>query len=274
MTPTAFRTRKSSRHAKSVAEAPHIAADLRLDLETLGEKVIQLSEADETEVSIHLTSDALTRFANNTIHQNVAERSLSISVRAVVDGRTARATTNKIDLESLSAKQPPPLHNLARNRPRNPDLPPMLGPRSYEKVSRFSPATAAATPRSRAREVVKVCHLAQKAKQTAAGILSTASTQSLLLNSQGLSVRYQQTRAEFSVTILERDSSGWSKATSSDVRDIDAEALAENASRQSGRIAESTRTPPGPLHHDSRARRRPRSAWLSFLRLRRNGCAR
>jgi hypothetical protein len=35
-----------------------------------------------------MISDALTRFANNTIHQNVAEQSLTVSVRAVLDGRT------------------------------------------------------------------------------------------------------------------------------------------------------------------------------------------
>jgi len=40
-------------------------------------------------------------FANNTIHQNVAEENYGISVRTAFDGRTARATTNKYDDESL-----------------------------------------------------------------------------------------------------------------------------------------------------------------------------
>ena len=44
---------------------------------------------------------ALTRFANNTIHQNVAEENYGVSVRTVFGGRTARATTNKFDDESL-----------------------------------------------------------------------------------------------------------------------------------------------------------------------------
>jgi len=37
----------------------------------------------------------LTRFANNGIHQNVAEHGLTVSIRTVTDGRTARATTNR-----------------------------------------------------------------------------------------------------------------------------------------------------------------------------------
>src|SRR5262249_14880170 len=65
-------------------------------------KVVQKhSSADETEVLIHSGAHALTRFANNTIHQNVAEESSDLSVRVVLGGRTARASTNKLDDESV-----------------------------------------------------------------------------------------------------------------------------------------------------------------------------
>jgi len=57
--------------------------------------------AEETEVHVDEVEDSLTRFANNAIHQNVAERGLTVSVRTVVDGRTARATTNRVDEDSL-----------------------------------------------------------------------------------------------------------------------------------------------------------------------------
>ncbi len=228
MTPAPSRAPKSSRRR---AKSSRIAPDLRLDLEALGEKILKLSEADETEVEINLGTDALTRFANNTIHQNVAEQTLHISVRAVVDGRTARASSNKTDSESLrhivsAAAQ------LARNQPRNPDLLPMLAPKKYAKVARFSPATAGTTPQIRALEVLKVCRLAEKAKQTSAGIFASGHAQSVLMNSKGLLARYEQTRAEFSVTMLEENSSGWAKATSSDIREIDPLALAESASRK------------------------------------------
>ncbi|HWF37943.1 MAG TPA: TldD/PmbA family protein [Candidatus Acidoferrales bacterium] len=231
MRPSVSRAAKpSGRRAKST-RIPRVRPDLRLDLEALGEKIIKLSEADETEVEIHLATDALTRFANNTIHQNVAEQILHISVRAVVDGRTARASSNKTDPESLrnvvsAAAQ------LARNQPRNPDLLPMLASQKYQKVSRFSSATAGATPQIRAREVIKVCCLAEKVKQTSAGILSSGHAQSVLMNSKGLLARYEQTRAEFSVTMLEENSSGWAKATSFDIREIDPLSLAESASRK------------------------------------------
>ncbi len=87
--------------ARPVAVRAKAARFTSADLTRIAERVLKLSEADETEVDIDATTDALTRFANNTIHQNVAEQTLSISVRTVVDGRTARATTNKTDDESL-----------------------------------------------------------------------------------------------------------------------------------------------------------------------------
>ena len=96
------------------------------------------------------SADALTRFANNTIHQNVAEQALSVSVRTVFDGRTARATTNKTDDESLR-RVVAASAALARSQPKNPDLLPMPGPQKYAKVERYFPATAGATPQDRAR---------------------------------------------------------------------------------------------------------------------------
>lgn len=201
------------------------------DLERIVERVLKLSDADETEVEVENTVDALTRFANNTIHQNVAEQTLSISVRAVVDGRTARSTTNKTDEESLR-RVVASAASIAKNQPKSPDLLPMLGRQKYAKVSRYFPATVAATPHDRARAVARVCQMAEKSKQTAAGIFSSGCTKSVLANSRGLFARYDESDAEFSVTILEENSSGWAKSNSPDIREIDPAELAEAASRK------------------------------------------
>src|SRR4051812_23229603 len=65
------------------------------------DKLRKLTSADELELLISNGRSALTRFANNTIHQNVAEEETQISVRVSFGGRTARATTNKHDGQSL-----------------------------------------------------------------------------------------------------------------------------------------------------------------------------
>src|SRR5262245_13084055 len=51
----------------------------------------------EIEVILSTENQALTRFANNVIHQNVAEQTTHLSVRPIIDGRTARASTNCLD---------------------------------------------------------------------------------------------------------------------------------------------------------------------------------
>src|ERR1700683_4487088 len=65
------------------------------------ERIKKYSTADEVEVLFSGGKSALTRFANNIIHQNVAEENCVVSVRTVFGGRTARSTTNKLDDESL-----------------------------------------------------------------------------------------------------------------------------------------------------------------------------
>jgi len=212
----------------AVAEA-HLPSDA--ELRRLAERILKLSDADETEVEIEAAADALTRFANNTIHQNVAEQSLSVSVRTVFDGRTARATTNKTDDESLR-RVVAASATLARSQPKNPDLLPMLGKQKYAKVERYFASTAAATPIDRAHAVARVCaHAAQNAL-TSAGILSTGASAMALANSRGLWAAHRQTRAEFSVTMMDNDSSGWAKASSPDLRSFDPEALAASASQK------------------------------------------
>jgi predicted Zn-dependent protease len=230
MTPKAkpaTESKRTLRRGAGVAE--HLLSES--ELRRIAERVFKFSEADETEVAVDAVTDALTRFANNTIHQNVAEQAVSVSVRAVVDGRTARASTNKTDDESLR-RVVASAANLARFQPRNADLLPMLGPQMYQKVERFFAATAAATPEDRARGVTRVVQMAAKNGQIAAGIFATGAFQAVLANSKGLFASYQQTRAEFSVTVMEVDSSGWAKANAPNIADIDPDALAERASQK------------------------------------------
>jgi PmbA protein len=235
---TKRRERRSTRAARNDARATmnqnrvrRSRANVEAELARIAERVLRLSDAEETEVEIEATTDALTRFANNTIHQNVAERMLSLSVRAVVDGRTARVSTNKTDDDSLG-RVVAAAASLARNQPRNPDLLPMPRAQKYQKVGRFFASTAETTPQDRARAVKRVCQMADRNKQTAAGIFSSGSMHSALANSKGLYARHQQTRSEFSVTILEPNSSGWAKANSPDIRTIEPEELAARASRK------------------------------------------
>src|SRR5262245_7117218 len=77
---------------------------MRVDPQAIFEQVMHAARAggvSDVEVIMSSESAALTRFCNNAIHQNVAEQTASLSVRPVIDGRTARATTNRLNRDSI-----------------------------------------------------------------------------------------------------------------------------------------------------------------------------
>jgi PmbA protein len=198
----------------------------------------------ETEVHVDEVDESLTRFANNAIHQNVAERGLTVSVRTAVDGRTARATTNRIDEDSLRGAIEASL-SLAHSQPRDPKLLPLPGRQRYRNVNRFAAQTAALTPEDRARAVRRACDLAVKRGQVAAGIFASGQAQAAVGNSRGLFAAYRETHAEFSITMQEQPAASWAKANAANVRALDPQKLAERASEKAHLATNAQELPPG-----------------------------
>src|SRR5207302_1828766 len=83
-------------------------------------------------------------------------------------GRTARATTNRIDEDSLRAAIEASL-SLAHSQPKIPNLLPIPGKQRYRRVNRFIKHTAALSAEDRARAVRRACDLAVRKDQVAAG---------------------------------------------------------------------------------------------------------
>jgi PmbA protein len=217
------------------------------DLKALIDSVLKLGKkagAEETEVHVDETLDALTRFANNGIHQNVAERGLTVSVRTVLDGKTARVSTNKLDEDSLRAAVESSL-SLAQSQPKTPHLLPMPGKQRHRSVRRFISATARVTPAERARAVRKACDLAVRAGQVAAGIFVSGQMQSAVGNSRGLFAAHRQTRAEFSITMQEGAAASWAKGNAADVRDLEPQELAKRASGKAKLATNAAEVAPG-----------------------------
>ncbi|MCC7498974.1 MAG: TldD/PmbA family protein [Bryobacterales bacterium] len=198
----------------------------------------------EVEALMGARRSALTRFANNRIHQNVAQQGGSLSIRVITGGRTARATTNQFDRDSIGRAV---AQAIAITRSSEPyaDLMPLLGPQQYADVRRHHPDTAAAAPEDRAKAVVEAIGIVEAAGQTAAGIFETEESVSALMNSEGLVAYYPETSATFSITALGADSSGWAKAQSPRALDIDHAELATTASRKAAASAAPREISPG-----------------------------
>jgi PmbA protein len=193
--------------------------------------VLKYSTADETEAMITSTSYALTRFANNTIHQNMAEEGVNLSVRAVADLRTARASTNKLDEHSIRQVCEAALA-LARLQPPDPEMLPTPPPQTYRAIDRWVPETAGLTPEARAQTVAKVTERAEKDHLTAAGVFSNSAYLFALFNSRGLRAYHEETMSDFSVTMMGPTSSGWAKKTTPQWMELEPAALADCAARK------------------------------------------
>src|SRR5271168_2455274 len=122
-------------------------------------RVKKFASADEVEVLFYATGNALTRFANNVIHQNMAEENVVVSVRTAFGQRTARATTNKLDDESLK-RVVEASEKLAGVQQADADLLPMFAGERKSKAAdkrvrttRYFAETAAITPQDRAATV-------------------------------------------------------------------------------------------------------------------------
>ena len=217
------------------------------ELRSIVDTVLRLAKSigvGETEVHVDETISALTRFANNAIHQNVAERTANVSVRTQVDQRTARATTNRTDEDSLRAAIEASL-SLAHSQPENPHLLPLPGRQRYRRMNRFIKQTAALSAEDRARAVRRACDLAIKNGQTAAGIFSSAQSHSAMGNSRGLFAAYRDTHAVFSITMQEESAASWAKENAANVDDIDPQRLAQRASDKAHRAVDTRELAPG-----------------------------
>ena len=214
------------------------------------DRIRRFSSADEVEAIFTASRFALTRFANNTIHQNVEEENSVVSVRANFAGRTARATANQFDDESLR-RAVAAAESLAKVQAPDPDLLPM--PTADEAngggnnicTTRFFDETAAVTPADRAEVVKKIVSVAAKHKLTTAGIYSNSEAEEGIFNSRGLANWHRQTLAEVSITMLAGDSSGWQKANSPDVTHLDPARLAETAAQKAAESAHPREIAPG-----------------------------
>jgi PmbA protein len=195
------------------------------------DKVLKYSTADETEATVSATTSALTRFANNTIHQNVAEETVSLSVRLVSEGRMARASTNRFDEASIRKLCEDALV-LAKLQAPCPELLPMPGPQTYRALDRFFAETAQLTPQTRAETVAQVVERAEKDGLTAAGIFSSGASAFGLFNSRGLKAYHEETMSEFSVTMMSDSSSGWAKRTAPNWMELEPLELAERAAQK------------------------------------------
>src|SRR5688572_21695215 len=209
------------------AASSHVLTS-REEARELLERALALSEADQTEIIFEETDSALTRFANNQIHQNVTSRRRQVTVRAFLGRKSGVAGTSRIDDEALRATLERALDS-ARLQPDDPDAIELPGPAEPADLEGVVPATAATTPDERADGVLAVTDLARAENLSSAGAFANEMALRAVANSRGVFAFFPSTSAHFTCTATAEDSSGWVYSWDRDIRRIDALALGKAA---------------------------------------------
>ncbi len=209
------------------------------EVRALLEKILGLSKATQTEVLFFGTDRSLTRFANNYIHQHVAETDQSVSVRAVLGTKIGVARTNKLDDASLRDVVNRAIA-IASVQPDNPEFKSLPDPQPITPVSGYSERTAAFGPEERARSVKVIVDRAVEKGFESAGAFETTVQQVAVANSLGVFANHVGTEAEVhTVVMADAGGSGYAQRVSMDAGAIDFEVLATEAVEK----AEKSRNP-------------------------------
>ena len=198
------------------------------DILEMAEAAVKASRADETEIVVFANDSALTRFANNQIHQNNFERNAEVSVRAAIGNRAAKASGNAVTPDGMKALVDD-AYRMAQVSQEDEDwagLP--QGEFDYPIKVDFFENTALLTPEDRAKRLKDVFDLAGDAYE-AAGTLSNTVVTLGVVNSHGVRAVCNTTSGKFTVLYTGSDSSGYYEDFQRDFSKMDIAALARIA---------------------------------------------
>lgn len=198
------------------------------EIRRITEGVLGASRADQTEVQVFTNNSALTRFANNYIHQNVEYTDVDVRVRAVIGQKIGIASTNEVSDEALQ-RVAAKAHELAQHQRENEDFRSLPRPSAVSSVDGFVEATARAGPEERAAVVGQICDASARASLTAAGAFRTSAQEITLANSLGVFAYHRETQADINTVIMSESSSGYAARVSKDAGDIDGDEIAQEA---------------------------------------------
>jgi PmbA protein len=223
----------------------------REDVLALLDRVLSRTDASQSEALYIAQDSALTRFANNQIHQNVREHDASVQVRIIdADDRIGVASTNRLDdtgiadvvvrAEAIAARSAP--------NPRSAILP-EPGDATHDPELGFVAATAEAGAELRAAGARAVIAAGMAKGLETSGSFSTGEMTIAVANSKGVRREHRSSRASLLTVMMDGfasgAASGYAHAGSPDVREIDAEALGTEAADKGDRMRGAGAIDPG-----------------------------
>ncbi|MEV6597257.1 metallopeptidase TldD-related protein [Actinoplanes sp. NPDC051346] len=213
----------------------------------LAARVIELTRqlagtGAEAEVVVAHSAEALTRFANSAIHQNVADATTTVRLRLHLDGRTAGGSTTVTDADGLRSLVERTIA-AARLSPPDATWPGLTPPTALRPAPGHDEATAAAGPQERAALVRDFVRAAGGLET--AGFCRTAYASGGFANTLGQAVHGRSADAAMDGIARLDGADGVARRASGRLTDLDGAALGARAAAKARAGARPIELPPG-----------------------------
>jgi predicted Zn-dependent protease len=224
-------------------------------LKEIAEKTVQFAvkqKADQAQASAFLVDDALTRFANSQVHQNVAQKSGGVSIKVILNKRISTIRVGTLEEKQIENAVTEAV-KIAKASSPNKEFKSLPEPEKWSPIKgAFDDETANCEPKYRAekvREAIETAHSKSPNVKAVAGYFSTGSMAYAVANSLGVSAWAEISIAYMKTTVISKSETsegfGAMEKHSRKIKDIEPSLLAEAAAEKSVKSLNPTKLAPG-----------------------------
>ena len=196
-------------------------------IETL-KRLLGMVEVEQAEAIMMGGTNALTRFANSTIHQNVFESDNVIYLRVAKGKKIGVASSNITDdtaLKQLARRAA----EIAESQVPNPNFESFVRSPAARKVEAFDKETEECSPDRRADNVKALIGEADRLNFLAAGSHSTSAREMAFANTLGTEQYHRYTSVYMNTVVMSPTSSGYADFSCRGIGELDSKRLGEEA---------------------------------------------
>ena len=175
------------------------------------EKCLKSSSADQTELVLMAEDLNLSRFAENVIHQNIAQSDHNIFARIVLGKKVGIDSTNRLEKKEIE-KHIGQAINIAGFQKEDSNFVSLPSPGKTKKQNSPSRESFPLSPYDKAVKIEEIVRKCQEKNLYSAGAFQNKKEFVAVVNSLGIRKSFERTSAHISLTVNDKDqNSGWAQ---------------------------------------------------------------
>jgi predicted Zn-dependent protease len=197
-------------------------------------KVVHESPADQTEAILLTEDSSLTRFADSSVHQHVAERNQMLALRVVSGKRISVVTTNIVQPSSFKKILQKAI-SLAKVQHPNEEFISLPEPKPIPEVETFSGNIRHLTPNQKVRMVKSLLRRVKEKGCKASGAFSNGEVELAVFNSLGVEAYQKFSDLSLHLIVENEKSSGYTSFVARDPNQLDIDSQVQEAIKKTSR---------------------------------------